>query len=218
MFEATPAIITSGAFASKPGQMMVAEDEDVVEHLAPEGAGESLRDGVHIGRPDRRLDDANGGPFDEDGRLADLDNPYPGGNLFSLASGGAIYMRDPRRRVGEDQLNGGEIVPVGDDDWKLIRLPRGERAALRHSARAPALHRRPRARAGRRLPQGPAVRARRVAARGGVGEPRGYTAKSRRLESLTSPAEAWSALLARPTCCHVTTSARSSRRSEALAA
>ncbi len=63
----------------------------------------------------------NGVAFDEDGGLADLDNPYPGGNLFSLASGGAIYMRDPRRRVGEDQLNGGEIVPLGDDDWKLIR-------------------------------------------------------------------------------------------------
>src|SRR6266496_4619056 len=43
--------------------MMVVEDEDMVEHLAPEGAGESLRDCVHIGRPDGRLDDANGGPF-----------------------------------------------------------------------------------------------------------------------------------------------------------
>ena len=51
-----------------------------------------------------------------------------------------------------------------------------------------------RARAGRGLPQDPAVRARGVAARGGVGEPRGYTVKSRRLESLTSSAEGWSGL------------------------
>jgi hypothetical protein len=42
--------------------MMVVEDEDMVEHLAPEGAGEPLRDRVHVGRPDCRLDDPNGRP------------------------------------------------------------------------------------------------------------------------------------------------------------
>src|SRR5205085_6803340 len=46
---------------------------------------------------------------------------YPGGNLFSLASGGAIFIRDPLRRVSDDQLNGGEFVPLGVDDWTLIR-------------------------------------------------------------------------------------------------
>jgi hypothetical protein len=51
----------------------------------------------------------NGIAFDEDGSLVELDTPYPGGNLFSQASGGAIYVRDPRGLVTDDQLNGGEL-------------------------------------------------------------------------------------------------------------
>jgi hypothetical protein len=62
----------------------------------------------------------NGVTFDERGRLVEHETPYPGGNLFSLASGGAIYLRDPHRRVGEDQLNGGRFVPLTPADWKLI--------------------------------------------------------------------------------------------------
>ncbi|MEE9610339.1 MAG: hypothetical protein V3W19_03765, partial [Desulfatiglandales bacterium] len=41
-------------------------------------------------------------------------------NLFSLASGGAIYVRDPFKQIHEEQLNGGEIVPVEEKDWELI--------------------------------------------------------------------------------------------------
>jgi len=63
----------------------------------------------------------NGVEFDPQGRLRELPTPYPGGNLFSLASGGAIYIRDPGGRVGEDQLNGGEFEPVTEGDWDLIR-------------------------------------------------------------------------------------------------
>lgn len=63
----------------------------------------------------------NGIRFDEAGRLADLPTPYPGGNLFSLASGGAIYLRDPRNLVGEEQLNGGAFVPFTGPDWDLVR-------------------------------------------------------------------------------------------------
>ncbi len=63
----------------------------------------------------------NGITFDEDGRLLDLETPYPGGNLFSLASGGAIYIRDPYRRITEDQLNGGAFAPLEAEDWALIR-------------------------------------------------------------------------------------------------
>jgi len=62
----------------------------------------------------------NGIAFDEDNQIVDLDTPYPGGNLFSLASGGAIYVRDPFNKVSEDQLNGGEIAELTIDDWKLI--------------------------------------------------------------------------------------------------
>jgi glutamate synthase domain-containing protein 1 len=58
--------------------------------------------------------------FDAEGRAFDLAEPYPGGNLFSLASGGAIYVRDPMNKVGEDQLNGGRIARMGDKDWEML--------------------------------------------------------------------------------------------------
>ena len=63
----------------------------------------------------------NGVTIDGRGELGELSEPYPGGNLFSLASGGAIYIRDPRRLVGEDQLNGGRISRLTQADWDLIR-------------------------------------------------------------------------------------------------
>lgn len=63
----------------------------------------------------------NGIGFDDHGRMVELPTPYPGGNLFSLASGGAIYLRDPHRRVGEQQLNGGHFAPLTDADWELIQ-------------------------------------------------------------------------------------------------
>ncbi len=62
----------------------------------------------------------NGISFDPKGNPIALPSPYPGGNLFSLASGGAIYIRDPEKQVGEDQLNGGRISRLTDADWKLI--------------------------------------------------------------------------------------------------
>ena len=63
----------------------------------------------------------NGVKFDEQGSLSELEAPYPGGNLFSLASGGAIYVRDPHNLVEDGQLNGGEFVPLTHADWDLIR-------------------------------------------------------------------------------------------------
>jgi glutamate synthase domain-containing protein 1/glutamate synthase domain-containing protein 3 len=62
----------------------------------------------------------NGLAFNEDNAIIELDTPYPGGNLFSLASGGAIYLRDPHGVVSEEQLNGGQFVPMTDADWALI--------------------------------------------------------------------------------------------------
>jgi glutamate synthase domain-containing protein 3 len=59
--------------------------------------------------------------FDEERGLVDLEEPYPGGNLFSLASGGAIYVRDPQGLLTEDQLNGGEYVELATEDWDLIK-------------------------------------------------------------------------------------------------
>jgi glutamate synthase domain-containing protein 1 len=72
----------------------------------------------------------NGMRFDAAGRLTELETPYPGGNLFSLASGGAIYLRDPRGRVSEDQLNGGRFAPLSDADWRLIEPYLRENEAL----------------------------------------------------------------------------------------
>jgi glutamate synthase domain-containing protein 1/formylmethanofuran dehydrogenase subunit C len=62
----------------------------------------------------------NGVTHSEDGKLIDLPTPYPGGNLFSLASGGAIFIRDPHYKVDEDQLNGGTFVDLTEADWGLV--------------------------------------------------------------------------------------------------
>ena len=62
----------------------------------------------------------NGITLRDDGEIVELDTPYPGGNLFSLASGGAIYIRDPHGKVSEEQLNGGEFAQVEEHDWAVI--------------------------------------------------------------------------------------------------
>jgi glutamate synthase domain-containing protein 3 len=63
----------------------------------------------------------NGIEFDDDGRIVARREPYPGSNLFSLASGGAIYIRDPHKNVVPQQLNGGEFAELTSQDWDLIR-------------------------------------------------------------------------------------------------
>ncbi len=68
----------------------------------------------------------NGIRFDDRGRVVELDTPYPGANLFSLASGGAIFVRDPHCQLIDEQLNGGEFASLTDADWELI-LPYLER-------------------------------------------------------------------------------------------
>jgi glutamate synthase domain-containing protein 1/glutamate synthase domain-containing protein 3 len=55
-----------------------------------------------------------------DGKFIEQEYPYPGGNLFSLASGGAIFIRDPYRKVSRDQLNGGRLADFTRKDWDLI--------------------------------------------------------------------------------------------------
>ncbi len=62
----------------------------------------------------------NGIRIDEDGKVVPLPEPYPGSNLFSLASGGAIYVRDPHKRVVDQQLNGGKFTTLTQADWDLI--------------------------------------------------------------------------------------------------
>jgi glutamate synthase domain-containing protein 1/glutamate synthase domain-containing protein 3 len=62
----------------------------------------------------------NGMRPDGRGGWQSLDSPYPGGNLFSLASGGAIFVRDPHKVLTEDQLNGGAFVPLTQEAWDLM--------------------------------------------------------------------------------------------------
>ena len=63
----------------------------------------------------------NGIRIDADGKVVPLDMPYPGSNLLSLASGGAIYVRDPHHTLVAEQLNGGAYRPLSAADWTLIR-------------------------------------------------------------------------------------------------
>ena len=62
----------------------------------------------------------NGLTFDREGRVIPQEIPYPGSNLFSLASGGAIFVRDPHHSIVPEQLNGGQILPFTERDWALI--------------------------------------------------------------------------------------------------
>jgi len=62
----------------------------------------------------------NGMQFDGEGEVVPLELPYPGSNLLSLASGGAIYVRDPHKTLVEEQLNAGALVPLTTADWELI--------------------------------------------------------------------------------------------------
>ncbi|MEJ5377073.1 MAG: glutamate synthase [bacterium] len=62
----------------------------------------------------------NGLQVDSQGNVFPQPTPYPGSNLFSLASGGAIFVRDPHRQLVQEQLNGGEFLPFTEEDWNLI--------------------------------------------------------------------------------------------------
>jgi FMN-dependent NADH-azoreductase len=57
---------------------------------------------------------------DDEGNVIPLETPYPGSNLFSLASGGAIFVRDPHRKLVPEQLNGGEFRDFTAKDWDLV--------------------------------------------------------------------------------------------------
>ncbi len=63
----------------------------------------------------------NGVEFDQGDRLIEQRDPYPGGNLLSLASGGAVYIRDPKGLVKKNQLHGGEIRDITAEDWEVMQ-------------------------------------------------------------------------------------------------
>lgn len=63
----------------------------------------------------------NGIYANNEGIIKEYPEPYPGGNLFSLASGGAIYIRDPYHKTSKNQLNGGSFVNLTKQDWDIIK-------------------------------------------------------------------------------------------------
>jgi len=58
--------------------------------------------------------------FDDKGKIQALSIPYSGNNIFSLASGGVIYIRDPHQQLVKQQLNGGQYCDLTEKDWYLI--------------------------------------------------------------------------------------------------
>ncbi|MCK5578012.1 MAG: glutamate synthase, partial [Planctomycetes bacterium] len=96
------------------GQPRVLINGTCLDYLAESFmAGDPLDDGGFV--------ILNGIRFDDNGKVVDLATPYPGGNLFSLATGGAIYVRDPEHQVDQTQLHGGQFEPLTAQDWQLIK-------------------------------------------------------------------------------------------------
>ena len=111
-------IYVLGNVAGRPMINAVGRPKAVINGTALDFLAESFMAG----------DPLNGGGFaivnglrlDEHGKVIPLDLPYPGSNLLSLASGGAIYIRDPHRTLVDDQLNTGAYVSLSKADWRLI--------------------------------------------------------------------------------------------------
>jgi glutamate synthase domain-containing protein 3 len=111
------AIFVMGSAAGRPLINAVGRPRAVINGTCLDYLAESFMAG----------DPLNGGGFVvlngvafEGGELRELPTPYAGSNLFSLASGGAIYLRDPARRVDASQLNGGRFAELSGADWQLI--------------------------------------------------------------------------------------------------
>jgi glutamate synthase domain-containing protein 3 len=107
-----------GNAAGRPMINAVGRPKAVINGTALDFLAESFMAGNPLGGGGFAV--VNGLRFDEHGTPIPLDLPYPGGNLLSLASGGAIYIRDPHHTLVDQQLNAGAYLPMSDADWKLI--------------------------------------------------------------------------------------------------
>ena len=93
-----PRVVINGTALDFPAESFMAGDPH-------NGGGFAILNGLH---------------YDQYGKLGPLALPYPGSNLLSLASGGAIYVRDPHHTLVEEQLNGGTYRLLSAADWRLI--------------------------------------------------------------------------------------------------
>jgi len=105
-------------------EMILVEYDQMVEHLAPEAANKSLRDGVHVGRPDCDLDDLRTGTLRHvvESRTElvvtvsdkDLRCVAPHGRVAQLLSGPVLRGVSGRGHV--DHPSGGEVHDEEGED------------------------------------------------------------------------------------------------------
>ncbi|MFN7972732.1 MAG: glutamate synthase [Acidobacteriota bacterium] len=107
-----------GSTAGRPLINSVGTIRAIVNGTCLDYAAESFMAGHELGGGFVLL---NGLAFSPQGEVLGLEDRYPGGNLFSLASGGAFYLNDPYARVSKDQLNGAKFTDFTQDDWNLLR-------------------------------------------------------------------------------------------------
>jgi hypothetical protein len=58
----------------------------------------------------------NGLTFNKKGEIEDLETPYSGKSLLSLASGRTVYFRDPQSKIKKNQLIRGRILELNEKD------------------------------------------------------------------------------------------------------
>ncbi|MDD5675708.1 MAG: hypothetical protein PHC61_16180, partial [Chitinivibrionales bacterium] len=111
-------IFVLGNAAGRPMINAVGRPKVVINGTALDFLAESFMAGDPLNNGGFAI--VNGLRIEDDGAITPLALPYPGSNLLSLASGGAIYVRDPQRTLVPEQLNGGMYRRFTNDDWKLI--------------------------------------------------------------------------------------------------
>jgi glutamate synthase domain-containing protein 1/glutamate synthase domain-containing protein 3 len=111
-------IFVKGNAAGRPMINSVGKPKIVINGTSLDFLGESFMAGDPHNKGGFVI--LNGMKIDEEGRVVPLPEPYPGSNLFSLASGGAAFIRDPKRQLISEQLNGCIFSPFTEKDWELI--------------------------------------------------------------------------------------------------
>ena len=111
-------IYVKGNAAGRPMINSVGKPRVIINGTSLDFLGESFMAGDAYNKGGFVI--VNGIKFDEEGQIVPLPEPYPGSNLFSLASGGAAFIRDPHRKLVSQQLNGCIFSPFTEKDWELI--------------------------------------------------------------------------------------------------
>jgi glutamate synthase domain-containing protein 1/glutamate synthase domain-containing protein 3 len=111
-------IFVKGNAAGRPMINSVGKPKVIINGTSLDFLGESFMAGDPHNKGGFVI--VNGIKFNEEGVIVPLPEPYPGSNLFSLASGGAAFIRDPHRKLVSQQLNGCIFTPFTEKDWELI--------------------------------------------------------------------------------------------------